>query len=222
VRGRSDADAPSLALSGVVAHGSLRVGFLEGFAVVVPGEADVLLAEARRLDVDVLCWGGTGRFDAYEYGGRFFVNPGSATGAAGMGWGWEGGEEGTPSFCLMDVSRPRGGGEGARLIGCRSRASRSRCMCISSRRTRRAWRAWASRRSRSRRRWRVERTPVGVCGRRDIRCDYTSPGAACCDYHWHAKKDATYRRPSCGVEALIPHVVLVDVPSGCGKEGWRR
>ncbi|KFY30465.1 hypothetical protein V494_08152, partial [Pseudogymnoascus sp. VKM F-4513 (FW-928)] len=72
VRGRFDADAPSLPLSGVVTHGSLRIGFLEGFSVVVPGEADALLAEARRLDVDVLCWGGTGRFDAYEYGERFF------------------------------------------------------------------------------------------------------------------------------------------------------
>ncbi|OBT43837.1 hypothetical protein VF21_04817 [Pseudogymnoascus sp. 05NY08] len=93
VRGRFDADAPSLPLSGVVTHGSLRIGFLEGFSVVVPGEADALLAEARRLDVDVLCWGGTGRFDAYEYGERFFVNPGSGTGVGG----------GEASFCLMDV-----------------------------------------------------------------------------------------------------------------------
>lgn len=64
--------------------------------MVVPGEADALLAEARRLDVDVLCWGGTGRFDAYEYGDRFFVNPGSGTGVG----------SGEPSFCLMDVSIP--------------------------------------------------------------------------------------------------------------------
>lgn len=76
------------------------------------GEADVLLAEARRLDVDVLCWGGTGRFDAFEYAGRFFVNPGSVTGVGGWGWGEEG-EEGTPSFCLMDVSAmPWGRGRG--------------------------------------------------------------------------------------------------------------
>ncbi|ELR07587.1 hypothetical protein GMDG_02635 [Pseudogymnoascus destructans 20631-21] len=53
VRGRFDADAPSLPLSGVATHGSLKIGFLEGFSVVVPGEADALLAEARRLDVDV-------------------------------------------------------------------------------------------------------------------------------------------------------------------------
>jgi len=51
----------------------------------------------------VLLWGGTHRFEAYEMEGKFFVNPGSATGAVGTGW-WEGGEEPVPSFVLMDVS----------------------------------------------------------------------------------------------------------------------
>lgn len=66
-------------------------------------EADLLLAEANKLDVDVLCWGGTHRFDAFEYGDKFFVNPGSATGAFCTGWREDGGEE-IPSFCLMEVS----------------------------------------------------------------------------------------------------------------------
>ncbi len=68
------------------------------------------------MDVDVLLWGGTHRFEAYELEGKFFVNPGSGTGAVGTGWGWGGNnvvggekggeevEEPTPSFCLMDVS----------------------------------------------------------------------------------------------------------------------
>jgi len=102
VKGRFDSDATSLPLSGVVTHGSLRVGFLEGFTVVASTEADLLLAEANKLDVDVLCWGGTHRFDAYEYGDKFFVNPGSATGAMTTGWVADG-EEIIPSFCLMDV-----------------------------------------------------------------------------------------------------------------------
>jgi vacuolar protein sorting-associated protein 29 len=86
-----------------VTHGSLRIGFLEGFTTVAPMETDLMLAEANKLDVDVLCWGGTHRFDAYEYENKFFVNPGSATGAFTTGWVGEG-EEMVPSFCLMDVS----------------------------------------------------------------------------------------------------------------------
>jgi vacuolar protein sorting-associated protein 29 len=102
VKGRYDSDATSLPLSQVVTHGSLRIGFMEGFTVVSPTEADLLLAEANKLNVDVLCWGGTHTFDAYEYGDRFFVNPGSATGAFTTGW-MEEGEDIVPSFCLMDV-----------------------------------------------------------------------------------------------------------------------
>jgi len=101
VKGRHDVEATSLPITSIVQHGSLRVGFLEGFTLVSP-EPDLLLAEANRLDVDVLCWGGTHRFDAFEYQDKFFVNPGSATGAMDLGTGLEG-EGVTPSFCLMDV-----------------------------------------------------------------------------------------------------------------------
>lgn len=41
----------------------------------------MLAAVARQMDVDVLISGGTHRFEAFEFEGRFFVNPGSATGA---------------------------------------------------------------------------------------------------------------------------------------------
>jgi len=88
---------------------------MEGFTVVAPTEADLLLAEANKLDVDVLCWGGTHRFDAYEYMDKFFVNPGSATGAMPTGWVGDG-EEMVPSFCLMDVSSPDAIYPEARLI----------------------------------------------------------------------------------------------------------
>ncbi|KAG5984703.1 hypothetical protein E4U55_003650 [Claviceps digitariae] len=109
VKGRYDVEATSLPLTQVVTHGSIRIGFLEGFTLV-SSEPDLLLAEANRLDVDVLCWGGTHKFDAFEYMDKFFVNPGSATGAYLNSWGAdeEEGEDGygrgpTPSFCLMDV-----------------------------------------------------------------------------------------------------------------------
>ena len=78
--------------------------------MVAPQEMDLMMAEANKLDVDVLCWGGTHRFDAYEYENKFFVNPGSATGAMTTGWVAEG-EEIVPSFCLMDVSLPFPGRE---------------------------------------------------------------------------------------------------------------
>ncbi|KAJ9141963.1 Vacuolar protein sorting-associated protein 29 [Pleurostoma richardsiae] len=102
VKGRYDVEATSLPLTQVVTHGSLRVGFLEGFTLV-SSEPDLLLAEANRLDVDVLCWGGgTHKFECFEYMDKFFVNPGSATGAYPTSWSKEG-DEVVPSFCLMDV-----------------------------------------------------------------------------------------------------------------------
>lgn len=102
VKGRYDVEATSLPLTQVVTHGGIRIGFLEGFTLV-SNEPDLLLAEANKLDVDVLCWGGTHRFDAFEYMDKFFVNPGSATGAFTTAWNHEA-EDPTPSFCLMDVS----------------------------------------------------------------------------------------------------------------------
>lgn len=76
---------------------------VHGHTIVPPGDADVLLMQARQMDVDVLLWGGTHRFEAYELEGRFFINPGSATGAWNSGW-WADGEAPVPSFVLMDVS----------------------------------------------------------------------------------------------------------------------
>ena len=103
VKGDYDVDAPNLALSKVVTHGSLRIGFTHGHTIIPPGDGDSLLIAARQMDVDILLWGGTHKFDAYEMEGKFFVNPGSATGAMTTGW-WPDAEEPTPSFVLMDVS----------------------------------------------------------------------------------------------------------------------
>lgn len=103
VKGDFDVDSPNLTLSKIVTHGSLRIGFTHGHTIVPPADADALLIAARQMDVDVLLWGGTHRFEAFEMEGRFFINPGSATGAMSSGF-WPDGEEPTPSFCLMDVS----------------------------------------------------------------------------------------------------------------------
>lgn len=102
VKGDFDTENPTLALSKVVTHGSLRIGFTHGHSIIPPADADSLLIAARQMDVDILLWGGTHRFEAYEMEGKFFVNPGSATGAMTTGW-WNDAEDPTPSFVLMDV-----------------------------------------------------------------------------------------------------------------------
>jgi vacuolar protein sorting-associated protein 29 len=114
VKGDFDVEAPNLALSKVVTHGSLRIGFTHGHTIIPPGDGDSLLIAARQMDVDVLLWGGTHRFEAYEMEGKFFVNPGSATGAMSTGW-WTEEEDPTPSFVLMDVSLPSEDEMGTRL-----------------------------------------------------------------------------------------------------------
>lgn len=101
MKGDYDVDAPNLALSKVVQHGNMRLGFTHGHTIIPQGDADALLIAARQMDVDVLLWGGTHKFEAYELEGKFFVNPGSATGAFSTAWSDE--EEPVPSFCLMDV-----------------------------------------------------------------------------------------------------------------------
>lgn len=103
MKGDFDTEATNLALSKVVQHGGLRIGFTHGHTIIPQGDAESLLIAARQMDVDVLLWGGTHRFEAYELEGKFFVNPGSATGAFSTAWQAVD-EEPTPSFCLMDVS----------------------------------------------------------------------------------------------------------------------
>ncbi|TNY21160.1 Metallo-dependent phosphatase-like protein [Rhodotorula diobovata] len=90
VRGDCDevrlSPSASLPPSMVVQHGPLRIGVIHGHQVVPLGDAEMLGATARKLDVDVLISGGTHRFEAFEAQGRFFLNPGSATGAFSPLW----------------------------------------------------------------------------------------------------------------------------------------
>lgn len=45
------------------------------------GDPDALAMIQRQLDVDILISGHTHKFEAYEHENRFYINPGSATGA---------------------------------------------------------------------------------------------------------------------------------------------
>ncbi|KAF8306789.1 Metallo-dependent phosphatase [Clavulina sp. PMI_390] len=98
VRGDWD-DDPRLPLSLTVTHSPLRIGAVHGHLSVPVGEHDALASIARQMDVDVLVSGHTHKFETFESQGRFFINPGSATGA----WNGETETEETPSFALMDV-----------------------------------------------------------------------------------------------------------------------
>ena len=75
------AQIPSAPPSQVVTHGPLRIGLIHGHQVVPLGDTESLSSIARKLDVDILISGSTHRFEAFEFEGRFFINPGSATGA---------------------------------------------------------------------------------------------------------------------------------------------
>ncbi|KAG8881902.1 Vacuolar protein sorting-associated protein 29 [Tulasnella sp. 331] len=95
-------DNMAFPFSQVIAHPQLRIGVVHGHQCVPNGDLDSLNALARTMDVDVLINGHTHKFDATEFQGKFFLNPGSATGA------WTGtsmGEQ-TPSFALMDIQGP--------------------------------------------------------------------------------------------------------------------
>jgi vacuolar protein sorting-associated protein 29 len=65
----------------VVTLGQFKVGLTHGHQIVPWGDREALAALQRKLDVDVLIFGHTHTHCAYEHDGKFFVNPGSATGA---------------------------------------------------------------------------------------------------------------------------------------------
>lgn len=81
--GSARADLP---LYKIVAAGNFKIGFTAGSQIMPRNDPLLLLAFAREIDVDILVWGGTHRVEAYALDGKFFVNPGSATGAFTFGW----------------------------------------------------------------------------------------------------------------------------------------
>jgi len=65
----------------VVVLGEFRIGLCHGHQVVPWGDRESLAMLQRQLDVDILITGHTHKFEAFEYENKFFINPGSATGA---------------------------------------------------------------------------------------------------------------------------------------------
>ncbi|KAJ1953584.1 vacuolar protein sorting-associated protein 29-like protein [Linderina pennispora] len=101
VRGEFDEESYNFPNTEVIEHEDIRVGVIHGHQLVpANGDVDTLAAVARQMDVDVLLSGNTHRFEAYEEQGKFFINPGSITGAFSP-------QEPSPipSFVLMDIKR---------------------------------------------------------------------------------------------------------------------
>eukprot|EP00992_Anisonema_acinus_P011953 TRINITY_DN7789_c0_g1_i2.p1 TRINITY_DN7789_c0_g1~~TRINITY_DN7789_c0_g1_i2.p1 ORF type:complete len:184 (-),score=37.35 TRINITY_DN7789_c0_g1_i2:52-603(-) len=83
----------------VVKLGFFRIGLIHGHQVVPWGDRESLAMWQRKLDVDVLIFGGTHKYETFEFEGKFFINPGSITGAfSNLS------SEVTPAFVLIDIN----------------------------------------------------------------------------------------------------------------------
>ena len=71
----------SLPESKVVSVGSFKLGVCHGHQIVPWGDPHSLSMVQRRLDVDILVSGHTHKNEVCEYDGKWFINPGSITGA---------------------------------------------------------------------------------------------------------------------------------------------
>jgi vacuolar protein sorting-associated protein 29 len=102
VKGEFDAD-PLLPQSLVFNIDQLKIGIINGFQIIPKNDPLSLLNHARMMDVDILIYGSTHNVEAYTLDGRFFINPGTATGAFTT-------DSNTndnipcPSFALLEIS----------------------------------------------------------------------------------------------------------------------
>ncbi|ORZ19900.1 vacuolar protein sorting-associated protein 29-like protein [Absidia repens] len=80
--------------------GGIRVGVLHGHQVIPWGDIESLDNTARQMEADLLLSGHTHQFEATEFNGRYFINPGSATGAYSSS---PDNVDVVPSFVLMDI-----------------------------------------------------------------------------------------------------------------------
>ncbi|SCV02760.1 LAMI_0H02762g1_1 [Lachancea mirantina] len=80
---KSHEDIP---INTIIKQGNFRIGCCNGYTVVPKSDPLSLLTLARQLDVDIVLWGGTHNVEAYTLEGKFFINPGSCTGAFSTDW----------------------------------------------------------------------------------------------------------------------------------------
>uniref|UniRef100_A0A8D0F3W6 Vacuolar protein sorting-associated protein 29 n=1 Tax=Strix occidentalis caurina TaxID=311401 RepID=A0A8D0F3W6_STROC len=95
---RGDSESLNYPEEKVVTVGQFRIGLIHGHQVIPWGDVASLALLQRQLDVDILISGHTHRFEAFEHENKFYINPGSATGA------YSALEMNViPSFVLMDI-----------------------------------------------------------------------------------------------------------------------
>jgi putative phosphoesterase len=80
VRGGFDDDS-TFPDSKVIQIGQFRIGLIHGHQIVPWADAHSLAMVQRQLDVDILITGHTHKNEVNEYEGKWFINPGSITGA---------------------------------------------------------------------------------------------------------------------------------------------
>lgn len=79
-------DQSEIPLNSILRIGEFKIGCCNGYTIVPKSDPLSLLTLARQLDVDILLWGGTHNVEAYTLEDKFFVNPGSCTGAFNTDW----------------------------------------------------------------------------------------------------------------------------------------
>ncbi|XP_075371977.1 vacuolar protein sorting-associated protein 29-like [Mycteria americana] len=95
---RGDSESLNYPEEKVVTVGQFRIGLIHGHQVIPWGDVASLALLQRQLDVDILISGHTHKFEAFEHENKFYINPGSATGA------YSALERNIiPSFVLMDI-----------------------------------------------------------------------------------------------------------------------
>jgi len=106
VKGEMDANVKSRELpeSIVLNIGQFRVGLINGYQILPTGSHDSISAMQRKLGADILIHGSTSKNEIFQSCGKFFINPGSVTGAGNNSFGTDGAC--SPSFMLMAVQGP--------------------------------------------------------------------------------------------------------------------
>ncbi|VEL23979.1 unnamed protein product [Protopolystoma xenopodis] len=91
----------------VMTVGKFKIGLTHGHQIIPWGDRDSLAIFQRQLDVDILIYGHTHRFETFEHDGNFFINPGSATGASSalerQAYFYTYFSSHRPSFVLLDI-----------------------------------------------------------------------------------------------------------------------